>query len=251
MAAIKDQMICIRKVDYSESSQIVTFFGRCSGKVSLIAKGSRRDKGKFDGAIDLLTAGELVFTPPREGQTVGILTEFALQEEFAGLRGELLRLHGGEYLADLVGAFTEESDPHEKLYDQLYQALQDLQKGQRPEVVLLKFEKTLLEEIGLGPAWQNCSRCGKAVEGGGKGYFSSDSGGLLCRNCHSGARQKHLVEPAVLKLLQNPTAAAAADRQAVIAAHELLSMHLRHLQGKESAIMKFVNQLLRRAKVGK
>jgi len=251
MSAIKDQMICIRKVDYSESSQILTFFGRSSGKVSLIAKGSRRDKGKFDGAIDLLTAGELVFTLPHEGQTVGILTEFTLQEEFAGLRGELLRLHCGEYLADLVGAFTEESDPHEKLYDELYQSLQDLQKGKRAEVVLLSFEMALLQEIGLGPSWRNCCRCGGIVEDKGRGYFSSDSGGLLCRNCQSGTREKRIIEPAVLKLLQNPTAAQSADKSVVIAAHELLSIHLRHLQGKESTIMTFVNKLLRKAKVGK
>ncbi|MHC4433863.1 MAG: DNA repair protein RecO, partial [Planctomycetota bacterium] len=45
----KDMAICIRAVDYSETSQIVTLFARDTGKIGAIAKGSKRPKSKFDG----------------------------------------------------------------------------------------------------------------------------------------------------------------------------------------------------------
>lgn len=35
---IKDYAICIRVIDYSETSQIVTFFTKTAGKISAIAK---------------------------------------------------------------------------------------------------------------------------------------------------------------------------------------------------------------------
>ncbi|MBM4027044.1 MAG: DNA repair protein RecO, partial [Planctomycetes bacterium] len=38
----KDQAICLRTVDYSETSQVVTLFARQAGKVRAIAKGSKR-----------------------------------------------------------------------------------------------------------------------------------------------------------------------------------------------------------------
>ena len=42
-----DHGICIRAVDYSETSQVVTFFARQTGKVPLIAKGAKRQKSSF------------------------------------------------------------------------------------------------------------------------------------------------------------------------------------------------------------
>ena len=43
-----------------------------------------------------------------------------LTESFSPLRQRLLALHCGEYAAYLVGAFTEDLDPHELLYEQLF-----------------------------------------------------------------------------------------------------------------------------------
>ncbi|MFQ6036643.1 MAG: DNA repair protein RecO, partial [Sedimentisphaerales bacterium] len=54
---IKDTAICIRAVDYSETSQIVTFFTRATGKIRAIAKGSKRPKSAFDGPIEILSFG--------------------------------------------------------------------------------------------------------------------------------------------------------------------------------------------------
>ena len=49
----KDTAICIRTVDYSETSQIVTFFTRAKGKLTAIAKGSKRPKSAFDGTVEI------------------------------------------------------------------------------------------------------------------------------------------------------------------------------------------------------
>src|SRR4030042_1118125 len=57
----KDKCICIRTTDYSETSQILTFFTADTGKLSLIAKGAKRPKSSFGGPVQLLTAGEMVF----------------------------------------------------------------------------------------------------------------------------------------------------------------------------------------------
>ena len=46
----KDKGICIRTTDYSESSQILTFFTAQNGKLSVIAKGAKRPKSSFSAA---------------------------------------------------------------------------------------------------------------------------------------------------------------------------------------------------------
>ena len=40
----KDQAVCLRKADYSETSQVVTLFTRSHGKIPAMAKGAKRAK---------------------------------------------------------------------------------------------------------------------------------------------------------------------------------------------------------------
>jgi recombinational DNA repair protein (RecF pathway) len=46
----RDRAVCIRTVDYSETSQILTLFGRLSGKIRAIAKGSKRVQVRLRGS---------------------------------------------------------------------------------------------------------------------------------------------------------------------------------------------------------
>ena len=49
MKSFYDNVICLGKVTYSESSQIVTLLSKDHGKIRGIAKGARREKGGFSG----------------------------------------------------------------------------------------------------------------------------------------------------------------------------------------------------------
>lgn len=246
MNAVKDQAICIGQRVYSESSQIVTFFGRCSGKIPAIAKGSRRQRGKFSGGIDLLCGGEIVYVPPRYESSLATLTEFTLQEPVRLLRTNLIPLHFGQYMAAMVGEFTEDFDPHEQLYVILSGCLELLQHSQRPEAILVSFELSLLREVGLEPRWGSCCSCGRELADDSKAYFSSGQGGMVCRDCEGAIVEKCLVEPAVRQVLLEREDMNKAGPKTIAAAHDLLAYHQRELLGKQSTIMKLVHNLLYR-----
>ena len=74
---------------------------------------------------------------------------------------------------------------------------------------------------------------------------------MLCRECEPQVCEKRFVEPEVIKVLQNPQALETADPRVVVEAHEVLSYHQRELLGKQTNIMKFVNPLLRQARMVK
>ena len=61
MPAIRDEALCIRHWDWSETSQTVSLFTRTHGLVRGLAKGSRREKSNFSGGIELLTRGQALF----------------------------------------------------------------------------------------------------------------------------------------------------------------------------------------------
>ncbi len=112
MTAFKDQAVCIGARNYSETSQIVTLFGRSTGCIRAIAKGSRRRRAKFGGGIDLLTAGDVVVFAARTASSLAILSEFELTEPFTGLRKQMLNLYCAQYAAEMIAEFTEDFDPH-------------------------------------------------------------------------------------------------------------------------------------------
>ena len=119
---VPDRCICLRKFEYSETSQILTLFGRAHGLVRVIAKGAHRKTkagaSRFGGGIDLLDVGQTVFTVHAE-RGLGTLTEWTLREGHPDLRRSLRGLYLAFYAAELVSFLIEEHDPHPDLFDQL------------------------------------------------------------------------------------------------------------------------------------
>ncbi len=61
MALISDRAIVLRRLDYSETSQILALFTREYGQVRVIAKGIKRStRSRFAVGIDLLEVGQVV-----------------------------------------------------------------------------------------------------------------------------------------------------------------------------------------------
>src|SRR5437870_1480523 len=148
MALQSDACICLRKVEYSETSQILTLLSRTHGIFRAIAKGAHRKTragaSRFGGGVDLLDLGQGVFThdPARELAT---LTEWQLTEGHLALRGNLRALYLGQYAAELVFSMLEEHDPHPEIFDRLQHALEEL-ATERIEEAFLAFELDLLRE---------------------------------------------------------------------------------------------------------
>ena len=120
----KDEAICIRAIDFSETSQIVTFFTKATGKVSAIAKGSKRPKSAFDGPIEIFSYGKIVFSDSTR-EKLATLTEFEQHPSFTHLSNSLFALNCCFFAAELPSNLTDDYDPHPELFDSFLQFLQD------------------------------------------------------------------------------------------------------------------------------
>ena len=185
----KDRAVCIRAVDYSESSQVVTFFARLAGKIGAIAKGSRRPKSAFDGAIEVLSFGDIVFTEVHKDK-LATLTEYQQKPLRGGLRRNLFALHSALFGAELLNKLTHDGDPHLVLFDQFTRFLQDVDEaameGQRRDILLqlVLLQLALLHEVGLRPNFKSCANCRQSfAKTWRESYFSSLANGLVCQDC--------------------------------------------------------------------
>src|SRR4030043_1048363 len=157
----KDTAICIRTTDHSETSQIITLFPRAAGKIGAIAKGSKRPKSAFDGPLEVLSCGQIVFSDSNR-EKLATLTEFQQTPAFSCTADNLFALNCCLLGAELVNGLTHDYDPHPELFDSFLQFLQNANEHQEHRNVLsllILFQLVLLREIGLMPILNACSNC--------------------------------------------------------------------------------------------
>jgi DNA repair protein RecO (recombination protein O) len=181
MAAEKAQALVLRTTDWSETSRIATLWTREFGKVRALAKGGRRLKSSFENALDLLTVCDIVFLRKSSG-SLDLLTEARVVQRFPRLRGDLASLYAAYYLAELLGEFTQDCDPHPGLFDEALAALEDFGPGAAVGPRVARFEMVLLQELGYSPVLAHCALCGGALPDRGLA-FSPAAGGVLCPAC--------------------------------------------------------------------
>jgi DNA repair protein RecO (recombination protein O) len=181
--AEKATALVLRTTDWSETSRIATLWTREFGKVRVLAKGGRRLKSNFESALDLLSVCGIVFLRKSSG-SLDLLTEAQVTQRFPHLRTDLAALYAGYYIAELLGDWTEDYDPHPLLFDEALAALTTLgAPGVPTGMRLARFELVFLRELGYSPVLRACAVCDAPVEAGVQPGFGPSAGGVLCPNC--------------------------------------------------------------------
>ncbi len=204
----KDTSICIRTTDYSETSQIVTFFTQATGKVDAIAKGSKRPKTAFGGPLEVFSCGKIVFSDSNR-EKLSTLTEFVQQKDFSSLAANHFGLNCAYLAVELMDKLTTDYDPHPELFDSLVEFLQNMQDSEEDAnrlVLLIFFELTLLKEIGLQPVLSHCANCKTSCERRATSdgfYFSSSANGLVCMDCEGNYPTKIKLSKDAANVLSN------------------------------------------------
>jgi DNA repair protein RecO (recombination protein O) len=185
----KDEAICLRVIDFSETSQVLTLLGRKTGVMGLLAKGSRKmAKGgafSFGAPIDQLARGEVVFIPPRPGAAsaqLGTLTAWNLLDHHRDLRQSLPAFYAGQILCEILLALLSPLEPHAELYDEVAAGVAAM-GGAQSKRMFLSLAKTILTATGFQPHLETCLVCKTPVRPGVPVQFCPRSGGACCITC--------------------------------------------------------------------
>lgn len=245
MPRLKDQAICIRLIDWSETSQIVALLSREHGKLRGVAKGSKRFSpssiARYSGGIELLTAGQIVGMI-RPSSDLANLTEWDLQRPHHHLRRDLRAQRIGLYAADVVNAMLADHDPHPEVHDALLALLGDLAQRDGCEMSLLRFQWQLLTDCGYEPQLGEV-KTGNTKPRTATHMFDPQAGGLTdaarTTNVRTGPWR---VRDETVQLLRRVAARdrVQADDQAVARANRLLCVYIRTLLDRELPTMTIV-----------
>ena len=178
---------------FRESSFLLDIFSRDHGRISLVAKGVRKQKRSQAGLLQIYQPLLLSWQGKRDLQTLTAVEPngpaYLLRAESA-----LCGLYINELMMKLLPVGESESD----LYIDYQKALFGLQEALQNEITLRLFEKQLLSHLGYGLVLDQDVETGEPIDDGKDYYYVADEG-LYCwqtgqqRNRISGRSLQHLV----------------------------------------------------------
>ena len=177
----KTEAIVLKRIILGEADKILVLYTPDMGKISAIAKGSRRPKSKLAGHLELLTHSQMMLA---RGQNLDVISQSETISGFLPLRDDLWRTSLALYAVEMVDQLTEEHIVNYPAYSLLLETLHYISESDDGELALRYFELNLLTHLGYKPELYECLRCKAQIEPK-ENYFSVSDGGVLCPGCRA------------------------------------------------------------------
>lgn len=165
----KTRGIVIRRFSLNEADQIVTVLTENEGKVSLLAKGSRRLKSKFCGRLEPFYHVSLNYF---QGRELGHLDEAEIMEVYAPLESDLRSKSILFYMAEVTAKLVADGQECQEVYKLLSECLSEFEES-HSEIILHAYMVKLLTLLGFMAPWDICSRSNRKLNLAEPHYLSA------------------------------------------------------------------------------
>lgn len=202
MSLITTTALCLRKVDFSETSQILTLLSDSLGTVGAIAKGAKRAKSSTGGPLDVMCLYNVVLYDRSRRGTLSILAQAELLDFFPGARRDYSRFTAVERLRESL--LSVEFGPQDAAAALLMcvRAMRAFAENHPPEQVLAHALWGLLRTLGVEPTLTHCVESGQEPSGRVEVSFSLREMGLLAPPYNRNRGDLVRIRPNTLRALQ-------------------------------------------------
>jgi DNA repair protein RecO (recombination protein O) len=148
MRKAETEAILLRLTDFGEADRIVTAFTLDHGKLQGIARGAKRSRKRFAGALDPFAHLKLQLQP---GKGLATLLSADIIGIFPGIRNDLAKIGTAAYACELVDRLTPDEEPNPRLFRLLHCYLQRLDSAPLSPSDRRFFAVNLLKILGYQP----------------------------------------------------------------------------------------------------
>ena len=142
--------LVLRTYKLGEADRIVVFLTRDRGKKRGVAKGARRQRSPFMGALEPLTEVRVAYFEKEHRELVGVNYAETIRSPLAQVIGPDALGYVG-YFAELLDEWAQEADADDRLYRLGASMLEALASGAPVEPLARYFEYWLLRLQGVYP----------------------------------------------------------------------------------------------------
>ena len=245
----RTRALVLRTFDQNESDRLVHLYTEQLGRVSAIAKGARRSKRRFPGALELFSLIDVRLVAPPRSELMRLESARVVQP-LEGLSGDLARFAIACQFVELLDRLTAEGEGNPELFGFAVGLLDVLRAERADRLLALLVLLKALARLGYRPQLAACAACGGPL-GSGLVAFSSRHGGALCSACAPPGAPglPALLLGALERGLRSPLRERAAldlDRESVLRAERLLADFFRFHVGFEPRSAGFLRLALER-----
>ena len=181
---LKTEAIVLSKLNYGDTSLIVSLFTKELGRISAILKGARNPKAKTGMKVDPINYVEVVFYN-KDTRDLQIISSADIIKYYAGIKENLDKLKYAHSVIELVKSLTPEHEQNVRLFNGLVRILSLFETStEPPNVVFARFFLFFLHEIGYQVQLEKCRSCGRTDLINMQLSFNFNAG-LLCDNCRA------------------------------------------------------------------
>jgi DNA repair protein RecO (recombination protein O) len=148
MRKSETEAILLRLTDYGEADRIVSLYTLEQGKLQGIARGAKRSRKRFAGALESFAHLKLQL---QHGPGLATLLSADIVSIFPGIRGELGKIGSAAYACELVERLTPDEEPNPRLFRLLYCYLERLDSVPLSPSDRRFFAVNLLKILGYQP----------------------------------------------------------------------------------------------------
>jgi DNA repair protein RecO (recombination protein O) len=184
----ESEALLLRRVELGEADLIVTLFTRTLGRISALARGARRSRKRFGGALEPFFTLH-VRMEERARSELFVLNEASVLRPRLGLLSHLSRLEVAGRALSWVRRAAPPRTPEPEAWSLLERLLDRLASADgelSAERELCELGLPLLAAFGWGIDLERCVSCGKPCPEGAPASVDAARGGLVCRECGGG-----------------------------------------------------------------
>ena len=179
---IKTEAIVLNKLNYGDTSSIVTLFTKSHGKLSAIIKGGRSPKSRISFAVDPLNHLQVILYN-KDSREVQILSSADIISHYSKIKEDLDKLKYSFAVLELIKKLIPEHEANERLFKGLNRIFHLLENSEEnPKIIFGRFFMFFLAEMGYEVQIQHCVSCGKSNLNSMDLSYNFELG-ILCGDC--------------------------------------------------------------------
>ena len=197
---ITTEAVVLSKLDYGDTSKIVTLYTKDYGKLSAIIKGGRSSKSKIGSIVDPLNHIQIVLYK-KDTREIQIISSADLINHFRNVKENLEKLKYSQSVIELLKKLTVEHEINHKLFKGTVRILTLLDtSNEHPAVTFGRYFVFFLSELGYAIQIDSCSVCGKTYLGKKELSYNFELG-ILCDSCRSNHLESAQISPELFNYL--------------------------------------------------
>lgn len=196
----KAQAVILSKLNYGDTSLILSLFTKEEGKLSVILKGARSPRSKSGSVADVLNVVDIVFYK-KDNRDMQLVTQIDLVKHYSIIKEDLEKLKYASSVLELVNKLTVDHESHIRLYNGIVRILDLInEKKNETQLLFVKFFVFFIKEIGYELQFGNCSACQKEIKSEKSASFNYVEG-ILCEECGRDHLGLYQFDEELLKIL--------------------------------------------------